>query len=189
MRRTLLAWLPADLRGATPARCRLRHRRARGRGGAARRRVVAIDLSPTLVGLARERAPRDLGAGSVEFRVGDMLDPALGRFDHVVAMDSLIHYRAGDVVSAIGGPRRSARRRLDALHLRAAHAGAGRDACGRPPVPAQRPRARDRAGRGGGAAGVASPPSRALGALASRRAPAGSPAASTSRRRWSSSRA
>jgi magnesium-protoporphyrin O-methyltransferase len=30
-----------------------------------------------------------------------MLDPALGRFDHVVAMDSLIHYRATDTVAAL----------------------------------------------------------------------------------------
>jgi magnesium-protoporphyrin O-methyltransferase len=55
------------------------------------------------VQLARERAPADLGAGAVEFRVGDMLDPALGRFDHVVAMDSLIHYRTEDVVRVLSG--------------------------------------------------------------------------------------
>jgi magnesium-protoporphyrin O-methyltransferase len=65
--------------------------------------VVAVDLSPTLVGLAGERAPRHVGAGTVEFRVGDMLDPALGGFDHVVAMDSLIHYRADDAVRAVAG--------------------------------------------------------------------------------------
>ncbi len=59
--------------------------------------VVAIDISPTLVDLARERSPRDLGDGRIDFRVGDMLDPALGRFDHVVAMDSLIHYEAPDI--------------------------------------------------------------------------------------------
>ena len=39
--------------------------------------VVAVDVSPTLVQLARERLPRDLGAGSIDFRVGDMLDPRL----------------------------------------------------------------------------------------------------------------
>ena len=33
--------------------------------------------------------------------MGDMLDPALGRFDHVVAMDSLIHYSAPDAVRAL----------------------------------------------------------------------------------------
>jgi magnesium-protoporphyrin O-methyltransferase len=101
MRATLLGWLPADLSGkrVLDAGC--------GTGAlaveAARRgaHVVAVDLSPTLIGLARERAPRDLGAGRIDFAVGDFLDPALGRFDHVVAMDSLIHYRAPDVVRAL----------------------------------------------------------------------------------------
>jgi magnesium-protoporphyrin O-methyltransferase len=103
MRRTLLDWLPGDLRGRRllDAGC--------GTGAlavaAARRgaRVVAVDLSPTLIELARERAPRDLGAGSVEFMSGDMLDPGLGRFDHVVGMDSLIHYGMADAVSAVAG--------------------------------------------------------------------------------------
>jgi magnesium-protoporphyrin O-methyltransferase len=63
--------------------------------------VLAIDLSPTLVDLARERLGAVQGAGTVEFRVGDMLDPSLGRFDHVVAMDSLIHYRAPDKLDMI----------------------------------------------------------------------------------------
>jgi len=103
MRQTLLDWLPADLSGRTllDAGC--------GTGAlalaAARRgaQVVAIDLSPTLIGLARERLPAKFGSGTVEFRVGDMLDPALGRFDHVVAMDSLIHYRAPDATRALAG--------------------------------------------------------------------------------------
>jgi magnesium-protoporphyrin O-methyltransferase len=103
MRATLLSWLPADLRGARllDAGC--------GTGAlaleAARRgaHVVAIDLSPTLVELARERASQDFGPGHVEFQVGDMLDPALGDFDHVVAMDSLIHYRARDTVRVVAG--------------------------------------------------------------------------------------
>jgi magnesium-protoporphyrin O-methyltransferase len=100
MRTTLLDWLPADLAGRRilDAGC--------GTGAlaveAARRgaRVVAIDLSPTLVKLAEERLPKDLGRGSIEFRVGDMLDPALGDFDHIVAMDSLIHYCASDMADA-----------------------------------------------------------------------------------------
>jgi len=101
MRDTLLGWLPEDMRGlrVLDAGC--------GTGAlaveAARRgaRVVAVDLSATLVGLAHERTPRGL-AGEARFLVGDMLDPALGRFDHVVAMDSLIHYRAQDAVQALG---------------------------------------------------------------------------------------
>ncbi len=93
MRATLLDWLPADLRGARllDAGC--------GTGAlaveAARRgaQVVAVDLSPTLVRLAGERSG-DVGPGRIEFRVGDLRDPSWGRFDHVVAMDSLIHYPA-----------------------------------------------------------------------------------------------
>jgi magnesium-protoporphyrin O-methyltransferase len=101
MRATLLSWLPADLRG-----CRLLDAGC-GTGAlaveAARRgaQVVAIDVAPTLIELASERMPRDLGAGSIQLRVGDMLDPALGRFDHVIAMDSLIHYTAADCVGAV----------------------------------------------------------------------------------------
>ncbi len=100
MRAALLAWLPDDLHGRRilDAGC--------GTGAlaveAAKRgaEVVAIDLSATLVGLARERLPAGL---PVEFRVGDMLDPALGTFDHVVGMDSLIHYRAPDMARVVAG--------------------------------------------------------------------------------------
>nr|WP_245930620.1 magnesium protoporphyrin IX methyltransferase [Methylobacterium radiodurans] len=109
MRDNLLAWLPEDLTGARllDAGC--------GTGAlaveAARRgaAVVAVDVSPTLVDLARERLPEIPGPGRIDFRVGDMLDPALGRFDHVVAMDSLIHYRAADIVRALAAlaPRTS----------------------------------------------------------------------------------
>ena len=100
MRCTLLSWLPADLRGqrVLDAGC--------GTGAlaveAARRgaEVVAIDLSPTLVNLARDRLPDGL-AGSIDFRSGDMLDAALGHFHHVVAMDSIIHYGTDDAVAAL----------------------------------------------------------------------------------------
>jgi magnesium-protoporphyrin O-methyltransferase len=100
MRALLLSWLPVDMRGLTvlDAGC--------GTGAlaveVARRGadVTAIDLSPTLVDLARERTPTDL-AGSITYRSGDMLDSALGDFDHVVSMDSLIHYAARDTVGAL----------------------------------------------------------------------------------------
>ncbi len=101
MRNTLLAWLPGDLRGRRllDAGC--------GTGAlaveAARRGadVLAIDLSTKLVKLAQERLPSEIGAGRVEFRVGDMLDASLGEFDHVVAMDSLIHYQPEDTVNVL----------------------------------------------------------------------------------------
>ena len=101
MRGTLLSWLPEDMRGrrVLDAGC--------GTGAlaveAARRGadVVAIDLSPKLVDLARQRMPESFVHGSLDFRSGDMLDVKLGRFDHVVAMDSVIHYETKDAVSAL----------------------------------------------------------------------------------------
>jgi magnesium-protoporphyrin O-methyltransferase len=110
MRATLLSYLPSDLRGqrVLDAGC--------GTGAlaveAARRgaNVVAIDLSSTLVELARSRAPRDVGDGSIEFRACDMLSPDLGTFDWVVAMDSLIHYDAADMTEMVA--RLAARARL-----------------------------------------------------------------------------
>lgn len=111
MRGTLLSWLPDDMRGLRllDAGC--------GTGAlaveAAQRGadVVAIDLSPTLVQLARERHLENLArerhgsgggqGGRIHFTSGDMLDEALGHFDHVVAMDSLIHYDTPDIVAAL----------------------------------------------------------------------------------------
>lgn len=98
MRDTILSWLPADLSGARilDAGC--------GTGAlaveAARRgaQVVAIDVAGSLVDIARRRAPADL---AIDWRVGDMLAPDLGRFDHVVAMDSLIHYPAFEIADVV----------------------------------------------------------------------------------------
>ena len=101
MRKVLLGYLPEDLRGqrVLDAGC--------GTGAlaveAAKRGavVVAIDHSPKLVSLAKERLPSDLGEGRIELLAGDMLDPALGTFDWVVAMDSIIHYQAADMVQMV----------------------------------------------------------------------------------------
>jgi magnesium-protoporphyrin O-methyltransferase len=98
MRDTLLSWLPRDMTGLRllDAGC--------GTGAlaveAAQRgaSVVAIDVARSLVKIARDRAPAGL---DIDWRVGDMLDPALGRFDHVVAMDSLIHYKPFDIVEVV----------------------------------------------------------------------------------------
>jgi magnesium-protoporphyrin O-methyltransferase len=37
----------------------------------------------------------------VTLLAGDMLDPALGEFDHLVAMDSLIHYTPQQAIDAL----------------------------------------------------------------------------------------
>ena len=99
MRQTLLSWLPQDMHGLRllDAGC--------GTGALALQaalrgaEVVAIDLSPTLVQLAAERirAEHPQLPGSVSFGAGDMLSADLGHFDHVVCMDSIIHYGHADV--------------------------------------------------------------------------------------------
>lgn len=103
MRRTLLDWLPADLRGRRILDAGCGTGALAFEAAARGADVVAIDVSQNLVDLARERTPANLGVGSITYLVGDMSDPGLGRFDHVVAMDSLIHYRADDVVGVLGG--------------------------------------------------------------------------------------
>jgi magnesium-protoporphyrin O-methyltransferase len=108
MRTTLLEWLPVDLTGKRilDAGC--------GTGAlaqeAARRGadVLAVDISPSLIALARERAAAAAWPGKIDFRVGDMLSADNGKFDHVIAMDSLIHYEPVDVVRAIGSLASSA---------------------------------------------------------------------------------
>ena len=101
MRSTLLDWLPIDLRRTRvlDAGC--------GTGAltiaAAYRgaEITGIDVAGGLVDVARERCPSFTGHGRIFWKSGDMLDPALGRFAHVVAMDSLIHYELGDLVDAL----------------------------------------------------------------------------------------
>jgi magnesium-protoporphyrin O-methyltransferase len=116
MRETLLDWLPQDLHGVRilDAGC--------GTGAfamaAAKRgaNVVAIDLSPSLVDVAVRRVAQHLdvfdNGGHIDFKSGDMTAEALGTFDHVVAMDSLIHYDAADAVRVLQGWSRRTTRSL-----------------------------------------------------------------------------
>jgi magnesium-protoporphyrin O-methyltransferase len=101
MRATLLSWLPDDMKGLRllDAGCGTGAlaMEAAARGA----EVVAVDISPTLVGLARERAAERLPGAKITFLAGDMLNPELSHFDHVVAMDSLIHYRAADMTGML----------------------------------------------------------------------------------------
>lgn len=101
MRATLLSMLPADLRrkrvldagcgtGALSVEAAFR--------GA---EVTAVDIAEGLVEIARERAPQFLGHGRIDWHAGDLLEPDLGAFEHVVLMDSLIHYPLEDMVAAL----------------------------------------------------------------------------------------
>ena len=91
----VLSWLPDDCSGLTilDAGC--------GPGSFAIRladrgaTVVGVDVSGALVDVARERGDVYDGPGSVTFEVGDMAEfgrEFAGRFDYVVAIDSVINY-------------------------------------------------------------------------------------------------
>jgi magnesium-protoporphyrin O-methyltransferase len=101
MRSLLLSWLPDDLRRTRilDAGC--------GTGAFAiavacrGAEVTGIDVAAGLVEVARQRTPSFIGHGRIHWRSGDMLDPGLGTFAHVVALDSLIHYQPDDLVAAL----------------------------------------------------------------------------------------
>ncbi|MDW4499400.1 magnesium protoporphyrin IX methyltransferase [Sulfitobacter sp. D35] len=111
MRARILSRLPQDLRGARvlDAGCGAGQMTAAlaARGAD----VAAVDISPALIGIARRRLPEDHRA-RVQFVAGDMLDPDLGSFDHVVAMDSLIYYDATDIGAALTGLTKRARGKI-----------------------------------------------------------------------------
>ena len=98
MRNVLLSTLPSDMHGMRllDAGC--------GTGALATAAalrgadVVAIDVSHGLIDIAQKRAPSHL---SIDWRVGDMRSHNLGIFDHVIAMDSLIHYDETDIIGVL----------------------------------------------------------------------------------------
>jgi magnesium-protoporphyrin O-methyltransferase len=102
MRAAMMATLPDDLTG----------RRVLDAGAGAGQmtielaergaEVVSTDISPSLLEVAKRRTPDHL-LPRIRFIAGDMLDPYLGDFDHVLSMDSLIHYRAEDIGGALAG--------------------------------------------------------------------------------------
>ena len=58
--------------------------------------VVGIDISSSLINVAKKRIPPKL-SNKIFFEVGDMTDEKYGKFDYIVAMDSLIHYGKKDI--------------------------------------------------------------------------------------------
>ncbi len=63
--------------------------------------VTGVDISPQLIGIARQRLD-PAHAHRVRLVAGDMLADELGSFDHVLAMDSLIYYGPKDIRAALG---------------------------------------------------------------------------------------
>jgi magnesium-protoporphyrin O-methyltransferase len=100
MRMKLISQLPSDLSGAKvlDAGC--------GTGQLSEElalrgcQVFAADISPSLVNVARSRIPNHLHK-NIEFITGDMVNPNLGNFDYVIAMDSLIYYSKTDLMSLL----------------------------------------------------------------------------------------
>ena len=101
MRNLLLSWLPEDLSGkqVLDAGCgtgvisiELAKRGAE---------VIAVDLSKSLIDLANERYSDCDEYHRIQFVVGDMRLVQGERFDHVLAMDSIIHYAARDGVKTL----------------------------------------------------------------------------------------
>ncbi len=62
--------------------------------------VLGIDISKNLIDVANDRKPSGLSQ-KVQFKTGDMLLDGRGKFDYVVAMDSLIHYGVEDITVAL----------------------------------------------------------------------------------------
>ncbi|MEM1264778.1 MAG: magnesium protoporphyrin IX methyltransferase [Pseudomonadota bacterium] len=99
MRAALLSRLPKDMEGrrVLDAGCGAgQMAQALAARGAT---VLAIDISPKLLEMAAETTPAALKS-QIQYVAGDMLE-AGGGFDHVVAMDSLIHYEARDAEAAL----------------------------------------------------------------------------------------
>ena len=60
--------------------------------------VVGVDISDKLIEVAKNRSKSHR---NIEYFAGDMKERSFGNFDYIIAMDSLIHYSAEDVISSI----------------------------------------------------------------------------------------
>ncbi len=60
--------------------------------------VVGVDISEGLIEIAKSRNSENK---NLRFFAGDMNEPSFGYFDYIIAMDSLIHYNAVDMVKSL----------------------------------------------------------------------------------------
>ena len=100
MRMKLLSQLPNDLNGVRvlDAGCGVGQvTQTLAERGA---QVTAIDISPSLIEIAQRRISSSLH-NQIEFVAGDMNNTALGSFDYVIAMDSLIYYSQRDLANVL----------------------------------------------------------------------------------------
>ncbi|MEM6589915.1 MAG: magnesium protoporphyrin IX methyltransferase [Pseudomonadota bacterium] len=102
MRAQLLSRLPQDLHGVRVLDAGCGAGQMTTELAAKGADVVAVDISPSLIEIACKRLPAKLEK-RVTFHTGDMLSERLGRFDHVIAMDSLIYYNSDDLAAALDG--------------------------------------------------------------------------------------
>jgi magnesium-protoporphyrin O-methyltransferase len=115
MRELMLSWLPQSLHGkrVLDAGC--------GTGAMALElaqrgaHVVAIDLSASLINVAKARYAKEVTTfdsdtllsdpdnrqAGILWLAGDLLDPRLGHFDYIVSMDCLIHYQLTQCMSVL----------------------------------------------------------------------------------------
>jgi len=100
MRRMMLNRLPIDLTGARVLDAGCGAGQMTAALAAAGAEVTAVDISPALLNVAAGRLPTE-HAKRVTFEAGDMLSDRLGRFDYVLAMDSLIYYAPDDIRRAV----------------------------------------------------------------------------------------
>lgn len=102
MRTHLLDALPPDLTGRTVLDAGCGPGSATLELAARGATVVAVDISDGVLDVARERIEEAGLSHAVVLVGGDMLDVAAdGPFDHVVAMDTLIHYGEEELVAAV----------------------------------------------------------------------------------------
>ena len=99
----LLNWLPEDLNGVRILDAGCGTGALTAVAAARGADVVAVDVASNLVDVARKRIDDPATLSRIDFRVGDMCDESLGKFDYVVCMDSLIHYEPNDICGAIAG--------------------------------------------------------------------------------------